>query len=76
MDRQGTEKKLVRRLGQVAVPSETRSDVSTHGLWKHRTTTMFDIRIFNLNASSYLCMTPVKDLEKVEKNQQNLYLQA
>ena len=44
------------------LPAESRSGVSTQGLWKWGTTVMFDIRIFNLNAVSYLCMTPEKAL--------------
>ena len=30
--------------GQVAVPSESRGDVSVHGLWKRGTTSMFDMK--------------------------------
>ena len=37
---------------------------------------IFDIRIVNLNASSYLRMTPEKALAKAEKEKKNLYLQA
>ena len=37
---------------------------------------MFDIRIVNLNAGSYLRMTPEKDLAKLEKKNNDLYLQA
>ena len=36
---------------------------------------MFDIRIVNLDAGSYLRMTPKKDLAKSEKDQKYLYLQ-
>ena len=50
--------RLEDRLGQVQVPAESRADVSAHGLWKRRTTAMFDIRIVNLDAGSYLRMTP------------------
>ena len=42
--------RLAGRLGQVEVPAESRSDVSAHGFWKRGTTTIFDIRIFNLDA--------------------------
>ena len=49
---------MARRLVQVAVPAELRSDVSAHILWKWGTTVMFDIRIVNLDAGSYLRMTP------------------
>ena len=37
---------------------------------------MFDIRIVNLDAGSYLCMTPEKALAKAEKEMKDLYLQA
>ena len=37
---------------------------------------MFDIRIFNLDTVSYLCMTPKKALAKAEKEKKDLYLQA
>ena len=37
---------------------------------------MFDIRIVNLDAGSYLHMTPEKALEKAEKEKKDFYLQA
>ena len=37
---------------------------------------MFDIRIVNLDAGSYLCMTPEKALAKAEKENKDLYLQT
>ena len=37
---------------------------------------MFVIRIVNLDAGSYLRMTPEKVLAKAEKEKKNLYLQA
>ena len=37
---------------------------------------MFDIRIFNLDAGSYLCMTPEKAIAKAEKEKKDLCLQA
>ena len=37
---------------------------------------MFDIRIVNLDERSYLCMTPDRALEKLEKEKKYLYLQA
>ena len=37
---------------------------------------MFDIRIVNLDAGSYLRMTPEKALPKAEKEKKDLYLQA
>ena len=37
---------------------------------------MFDIRIVNLDAGSYLRMTPEKALTKAEKEKKDVYLQA
>ena len=37
---------------------------------------MFDIRIVNLDAGSYLRMTPEKAVAKAEKEKKDLYLQA
>ena len=37
---------------------------------------MFDIQIVNLDAGSYLRMTPEKALAKAEKENKDLYLQA
>ena len=68
--------RLVAQPGQVVVPAESREDVSAHGFWKRGTTTMFDIRIVNLDAGSYLHMTPEKALAKSEKEKKDLYLQA
>ena len=56
--------------------AESRADVSAHGFWTRRTTAMFDIRIVNLDAGSYLLMTPEKALAKAEKEKKDLYLQA
>ena len=53
-----------------------RADISAHGFWKRVTTAMFDIRIVNLDASSYLRMTPEKAIAKAEKEKKDLYLQA
>ena len=66
--------RLVGQPGQVVVPIESRADVSAHGFWKWKTTAMFDIRIVNLNAGSYLRMTPEKALAKAEKEKKDLYL--
>ena len=35
---------------QVIVPAESRADVGDHVLWKRGATTMFDVRIANLDA--------------------------
>ena len=67
---------LARRPGQLEVPSESRVDVSAHRLWKRGTTAMFGIRIYNLDAGSYLHMTLEKALAKSEKEKKDLYLKA
>ena len=64
------------RPGQVQVPTYSRAEVSAHGFWKRGTTAMFDIRIVNLDAGSYLCMTLEKALANSEKENNYLYLQA
>ena len=66
--------RLIGQLGQVVVPAELWADVSAYGFWKRGTTAMFDIRIVNLDAGSYLRMTPEKALAKVEKENKDLYL--
>ena len=60
------------RPGQVELPIESRADVSAHGFWKWGTTTMFDVRIFNLDAGSYLRMMPEKAFAKAEKEKKYL----
>ena len=67
---------LVGQPRQVVVPVESRADVSGHGFWNQGTNAMFDVRIVNLDAGSYLRMTPEKDLAKAEKKKKVLYLQA
>ena len=67
---------MVGRQEQVKVPAELSADVSDHGFCKRGFTTMFDIRIFNLDTSSYLRMMPEKALAKAEKEKKDLYLQA
>ena len=69
------EARLLRQLGQVVVPAESRADVSAHGFWKQDTTAMLNIRIVNLNAGSYLRMTPEKALAKADKENKDLYIQ-
>ena len=64
--------RLVGQTGQVVVPIESRPDVSSHGLWKRGTTAMFEIRIVNLNAGSYLRITPEKALAKAEKEKKDM----
>ena len=67
--------RLVGQLGQVQVPVDSRTDVSAHGFWKRGITAMFDIIIVNLDAGSYLHMTPEKALAKAEKEKNYLCLQ-
>ena len=50
--------RLVGQPGQVQVPAESRADVSSHVFWKQGTTVILDIIIVNLDAGSYLHMTP------------------
>ena len=38
--------------------------MSAHGFWKRGTTVMFDIIIANLDAGSYLCMSPERLLHR------------
>ena len=68
--------RLVGQPGQVVVPAESRADISAHSFWKRGTTAMFDIRIVNLDAGSYLRMTSEKSLAKTEKEKKDLCLQA
>ena len=68
--------RLTGQPGHVVVSAESRADVSSYGFWNRGTTTMFDIRIVNLDAGSYLHMTPEKALAKTEKEKKDLYLQA
>ena len=64
--------RLIGQPGQVVLPAESRADVSAHGFWKRGTTVMFDIIIVNLDAGSYLSMTPEKGLAKAEKENKDL----
>ena len=66
--------RLVGQPGQVQVPAESRADVSDHGFWKWGNTAMFEIRISNLDAGSYLRTTPEKALAKAEKEKKDLNL--
>ena len=58
------------------MPDESRLDVSVHSFWEWGTSALFDMRIFNLDAGSYLCQTSAKDLEKAEKDKKDKYLQS
>ena len=66
----------VGKMRQVVVPADWRADVSAHSFWKRGTTAMFNIIIVNLDAGSYLRMTPEKALEEAEKENKYLVLQA
>ena len=46
---------------------EKRVNVGAFGLCRRGTTAPFDVFIVNLDAGSYLCLTPDKALEKAEK---------
>ena len=67
---------MARKPGQVAVPAESRSDVSAHIFWNLGTTIMFNIRIVNFDAGSYLHMTPGKDIEKTDMDKKDPYLKS
>ena len=68
----GSTDRLVGQPVQVVVLAELRADVSAHGFWKRGTTAMFNIQIVNLDAGSYLHMTPEKALAKAEKEKKDL----
>ena len=59
---------------QVTIPAESRSAVSIYGFCKQGTTTIFDIKIFNLDAGSCLCMVLEKALENTEKDKKYKYV--
>ena len=50
-------------------------DVSVHGFWKWGTTALFDMRIVNLDAGSFLRQMPAKALATAEKKKKGNYLQ-
>ena len=50
--------------GQVTVSVESQADVIVHVFWKRVTTAIFGVRIINLDAGSYLNMTPQKEFFK------------
>ena len=59
---------MEKEAGQIQVPAESMADVRTHGFWTWGTTEMFGIIIVNLDAGSFLRMTPKKALEKTDKD--------
>ena len=66
--------RLLGKPGQVVVTTESRAGVSAHVFWNRGNTAMFDIRIVNLDAGSYLRMTPEMALAKAEKEKKGLCL--
>ena len=60
----------------MAVPEDSRASISAHGFWNWGNAAMFDIRIVNLDAGSYLRMIPKKDIANSDNNKNYLYLQA
>ena len=68
--------RLAGQSGQIVVPVESIPDIIPHSFWKRGTTAMFDIRLVNLEAGSYLRMMPEKALAKAVKEKKDLYLQA
>ena len=60
---------------QATVPDESRADVSIHGFWKWGTSTLFDMKIVNLDTSSYLRHTSEKALTMADKEKKYKYLQ-
>ena len=56
------------------MPDDSRSDVSVHGFWKWGNSALFDMRVFNLYADSYLSQTSAKDLATVNEEKKDKYL--
>ena len=56
--------------------NEAQADVSVHGFWKWGTTALFDMRIVNLDAVSYLRQTSAKSLGTAEKEKKDKYLHS
>ena len=61
--------------GHATVPDKSRADVAIHGFWEWVTSTIFDMRIFNLDMGSFLCQASVKALTIVEKQKKDKCLQ-
>ena len=57
-------RRIARDISELAYSWEDRLEREEVGFWKRRTIAMFDIRIVNLDAGSYLSMTPEKALAK------------
>ena len=53
------------------MPDESRADVAIHGFWEWVTSTIFDMRIFNLDAGSYQRQTSVNVLATTEKEKKD-----
>ena len=54
---------------------ESRADVSIHGFWRWGATALFDMRIVNLDAGSYLRQTSAKAPATAEKDKRDKCLQ-
>ena len=57
---------------QVAVHTESSADVSARSFCKQETMAVFGIRIVNLDALSYLLMTPKNAIAKAEEDKKHL----
>eukprot|EP00957_Ditylum_brightwellii_P164681 12538525-Ditylum_brightwellii.AAC.1 len=52
---------------RVVVPKEDRGDIAIHGFWKQGTTSVFDVRVTNLDAPIYQGRDPAGVLAEAEK---------
>jgi hypothetical protein len=55
---------------------DARGDLSIHGLWKHGSTCILDIRITDTDSKSYASSSSAKVLEKAAKEKKDKYLEA
>ncbi|KAL7523651.1 hypothetical protein ACHAXR_000265, partial [Thalassiosira sp. AJA248-18] len=55
---------------------DARGDVSVHGLWKHGSTCILDIRITDTDSKSYEASSSSKVLEKAAKTKKDKYAEA
>ncbi len=59
-----------------STPPDTRGDVAVHGFWSRHNTTIFDVRITDVDAPSYRGQDPSKVLRRQEKEKKDKHLQA
>jgi hypothetical protein len=59
-----------------AVNPELRGDVGVHGFWRRAATTIFDVRITDVQAPSNQGMDPAKILARHEREKKGKYLEA